>query len=97
MSVRRNDAMASVFGNGGSGRDFARPTYNPELDWRHEKKPEEAVIQQFGIVDRNGKNILTGWKITEGRKIIDSGFKGQVGYASEYGKSLFESMFAGWD
>ena len=59
------------------------------------EKPEPAkTVAKFGIVDRNGKEIITGWKVCDVR---GEDYHTPTGKGfSKYGADLFESMFAGW-
>ena len=60
--------------------------------------PKETgkVIETFGVIDRNGKPIMSGFKLSDGRKDKRHGAI-ETGTLSNYSKDLFESMFAGWN
>ena len=59
------------------------------------ERPEPAkAVGKFGIVDRNGKEIITGWKVCDVR---GEDYQTPTGKGfSKYGADLLDSMFAGW-
>lgn len=59
-------------------------------------KETAKVVETFGIVDREGYTITTGFKVSDSRKDKTTGVV-QPGQGSQYGADLFTSMFAGWN
>ena len=59
--------------------------------------PPDQVVGVFGVVDENGKEINSGWKVSGLRKDKRHGAVEKPEGFSKYGKSLLDSMFAGWN
>ncbi len=91
----KNEVMSGVFGTT-SSKGYLRPTYSKELDGPYTKDPEPRVLETWGIMGTDGKDIIMGWKSSGYRKCGDHGYKGKINNISAYGKNLLESVFKGW-
>ena len=73
--------------------DMLRVKVKQEIN---EVKPPNLIVGQFGIKDSKGNDILMNWKIDGWRR--KKNWEPETPEApSRYGKSLFESMFKGWN
>ena len=81
---------------GTSKRATKTPTFhiNKPLPTYVERPEPAKAVAKFGIIDRHGKDIITGWKVCDVRGNDHESPKGK-GF-SKYGADLFNSMFAGW-
>jgi len=73
--------------------DMLRVKIKQEIN---EVKPPNLIVGQFGIKDTKGNDIIMNWKIDGWRRRKDWKPE-QPEPESKYGKSLFESMFQGWN
>lgn len=73
--------------------DMLRVKVKTEIN---EVKPDNLIVGQFGIKDAKGNDILMHWKIDGWRRRKDWKPE-QPEPETRYGKSLFESMFKGWN
>lgn len=80
----------------GSSNSFTRPTRDRDMYEEDINIDAGAqVIGVFGIVDRYGKQILSGWKRSNSRT-DDVTTKEKVKGWSGYGADLHNAMFKGW-
>ena len=94
--INSNAYRNGIYGEEGAGMeyiDMLRVKIKREIN---EVKPPNLIVGQFGIKDDKGNDITINWKI-DGWRRKKNWSPEQPELASKYGKSLFESMFKGWD
>ena len=68
------------------------------MGWTIEEREvvkKDLHVGSFGIVDEDGREHIINWKVNGWRKDLRHGAMDPEP-PSEYGKSLFDSMFKGW-